>query len=183
METVLTGSGNGEHDLGRMPGSNTGDLSETLVGLSGQLLGSPSGSDSLESLSSGDTDDVDDLVLLEDGGDLDGLLEVTLGEGNLVRDGSTVDLDLHEVSLLLLEAGLSDLGVGEDSDDGAVLADSLELPVDGGSVVLGVLLGVLGESLEGDMKVSVDWSQQDRVSRREDGPFSWTCTSSCRIAS
>lgn len=53
VETVLTSSGNREHDLGRMPSSDTGDLSETLVGLSGKLLGTPSGGNSLESSSLG----------------------------------------------------------------------------------------------------------------------------------
>jgi hypothetical protein len=51
------------------------------------------------------------------------------------------------VRLLLLERGLGDLGVGEDADDGAVLLDALELAGDGLAVVLGVLLGVLGEGL------------------------------------
>lgn len=31
--TVLTGSGNRVHDVGRVPSSDTGDLSETSVGL------------------------------------------------------------------------------------------------------------------------------------------------------
>jgi len=51
------------------------------------------------------------------------------------------------VGLLLLEAGLLDLSVGEDADDGAVLADALELAGDVGAGGLGVLLGVAGESL------------------------------------
>jgi hypothetical protein len=51
------------------------------------------------------------------------------------------------VSLLLLKTGLSDLGVSQDSNDGAVLLDPLELSVDGGSAILLVLLGVLGEGL------------------------------------
>ena len=92
VETVLSGSGDREHDLGRVPGSDTGDLSETLVGLSGQLLGSPSGGDSLESSSLGDTNDVNDLVLLEHRLDIERLLKVALGERNLVGDSSSVDL-------------------------------------------------------------------------------------------
>lgn len=42
MITFLTSSGNCELDTRRMPSSNTSDLSETLVRLSGQLLGMPS---------------------------------------------------------------------------------------------------------------------------------------------
>jgi hypothetical protein len=62
VETVLTGSSDGEHDLGRMPSSDTSDLSETLVGLSRKLLGTPSSGNTLESVTLGDTDDVDDLM-------------------------------------------------------------------------------------------------------------------------
>jgi hypothetical protein len=51
------------------------------------------------------------------------------------------------VGLLLLERGLADLGVGEDTDDSAVLLDALQLASDGGTALLGVLLGVLGEGL------------------------------------
>lgn len=47
----------------------------------------------------------------------------------------------------MLERSLADLGVGKNTDDGAVLLDALELAGDGGAAVLGVLLGVLGESL------------------------------------
>lgn len=92
VETVLTGSSNREHDLGRMPSSDTGDLSETLVGLSGKLRGTPSSGNTLESVTLGDTDDIDDLVLLEDGLDVEGLLEVTLGKGDLVGDRASVNL-------------------------------------------------------------------------------------------
>jgi len=52
VESILSSSGNSEGNSSRMPSSNTGDLSETLVSLSRQLLGSPSGCDSSESVSS-----------------------------------------------------------------------------------------------------------------------------------
>ena len=134
MVTHLTGTGDSPLDVGRMPGTDTSNLAETLVGLARQLLGAPAGGDTVETVTLGDANDVDHLVLLEDRVDLDGLLEETLAEG-------------HQVGLLLLEGRLADLGVGEDADDGAVLLDALELAGDGGAVVLGVLLGVLGESL------------------------------------
>jgi hypothetical protein len=51
------------------------------------------------------------------------------------------------VGLLLLKRGLADLGVGEHTDDSAVLLDALEFAGDGDTALLGVLLGVLGESL------------------------------------
>ena len=145
--THLTGTGNSPLDVGRMPSTNTGDLAETLVGLARKLLGTPTGGDTLVTVTLGDGDAVNDLVLLEDGADLDGLLEETVGKVDLVSDGTTVDLDLHKVGLLLLERGLANLGVGKNTDDSAVLLDALEVTGDGLAVVLGVLLGVLGEGL------------------------------------
>lgn len=144
---VLTGTGDGPLDVRRMPGTDTGDLSETLVCLSRQLLRSPSAGDALETMALGHGNGIDNLVLLEDGVDLHGLLEQTVAEGDLVCDATAVDLDLHQVCLLLLERGLADLGVGEDADDGGVLLDALEFAGDGRALVLGVLLCVLGECL------------------------------------
>ena len=145
--THLTGTSNSPLDVVRVPSTNTSDLTQTLVSLTGKLGGTPTAGDALETVTLGDGDDIDHLVLLEDGVDLDGLLEQVAGEVNLVGNGTTVDLDLHEVGLLLLDGGLADLGVGEDTDDSAVLLDALELAGDGSTVLLGVLLGVLGESL------------------------------------
>lgn len=145
--THLTSTGNSPLDVVRVPGTDTSDLTQTLVSLTGKLLGAPTAGDTLETVTLGDGDDIDHLVLLEDGVDLDGLLEQVAGEVNLVGNGATVDLDLHQVGLLLLEGSLADLGVGEDTDDSAVLLDALELAGDGSTVLLGVLLGVLGESL------------------------------------
>jgi hypothetical protein len=74
--------------------------------LPGQLLDTPPVGDTLVTVTLGNTDGVDDLVLLEHAGDADLLLEVGTGKLDLVGDGTAVDLDLHEVGLLLLEAGL-----------------------------------------------------------------------------
>ena len=147
MVSILTSTGNSPLDVGRMPGTDTGDLTETLVCLSRKLLGSPSAGDTRETVTLGDSDDINHLILLEDGADLNWLLEETAGEVNLLSDATSVNLDLHQMSLLLLERSLSDLSVGEDTDDGAVLLDTLEFTGDGRSAVLGVLLGVLGEGL------------------------------------
>lgn len=145
--THLTGTGNSPLDVARVPGTDTSDLAETLVRLAGQLGGTPTGGDTLETVTLGDGNNVNHLVLLEDGVDVDGLLEEVAGKVNLVGNGAAVDLDLHKVGLLLLDGGLADLGVGEDTDDSAVLLDALELTGDGGTGRLGVLLGVLGEGL------------------------------------
>lgn len=145
--THLTGTGNGPLDVVRMPSTNTGNLTETLVSLARKLGGTPTAGDTLETVTLGDGNDIDHLVLLEDGVDLDGLLEEVAGEVNLVGNSTTVDLDFHKVGLLLLERSLADLGVGEHTDDSAVLLDALKVAGDGSTALLGVLLGVLGESL------------------------------------
>ena len=145
--THLTRAGDGPLDVGRVPRADTGDLAETLVGLARELLGAPTRGDTVVTVTLGDGNAVNHLVHLEDGVDGDGLLEELVAEVDLVLDGATVDLDLHEVGLLLLKRRHADLGVGQDTDDGAVLLDALELAGDGGAVVLRVALGVLGEGL------------------------------------
>ena len=146
MVTALTSTGNRPLDVVRMPRTNTADLSETLVCLSRQLLGSPTGGNTLVTLTLGDGNDIDNLVLLEDGVDRDLLLEKIAGEVDLLLKGSTVDLDLHEVGLLLGHGGQARLRVDQEADDGAVLLDAGELVGDLLATV-GVLGGVLGEGL------------------------------------
>lgn len=68
-----------------------------------------------------------------------------LGKVDLVGNTTTVDLDLHQVSLLLLQAGLADLGVGQNTNNSAVLANTLQFPSNRTSRRLGMLLGVFGE--------------------------------------
>ena len=130
MVTILTSTGNRPLDVGRMPGTDTGDLSKTLVCLSRQLLGSPSAGNTLETMTLGHGNSVDDLVLLEDGVNLNGLLEETMTEGDFVCDIATVDLDLHQVCLLLLEGSLTDLSMGEDTDNSGVFLDAFEFSGD-----------------------------------------------------
>ena len=52
----------------------------------------------------GDSNDVDHFVGVEDLLHIDGLLEVFASPVHLVRDSSTVDLYLHDVGLLLVQA-------------------------------------------------------------------------------
>merc|ERR550532_818091 len=61
--TLLTGPGYGGLDPAGMPGSNTGNLPQTLVSLPGQLLGVPPAGDALEPVTLGHTHDVHHLVL------------------------------------------------------------------------------------------------------------------------
>jgi len=142
--SVLSGTGDSGGHTGRVPGSDTGDLPETTVGLPGKAGDSPPGGDTLVSVSLGDADDVDVLVLGENGVDGDLLLEEGLGEVDLGGGISSIDLDLADVGLLDAKVELLDLSVGNDANDGAELLDPVELVLD---VVALVLLGVLGEGL------------------------------------
>ena len=67
----------------------------------------------LEAFSLGDTDQVDHFVLGKDVHDGDGLLEHSVGVVDLIGDGATVKLDLHNVGLLLPLAQELLLGVGD----------------------------------------------------------------------
>lgn len=108
-----------------MPCTNTGNFTEALVSLSGKLLGAPTVGNTLKTVTLGDSDHVDDLILFEHGIDIDWLLKQTMCKFDLVSNGATVDLDFHEVGFLLAEAGFADLSVCKDTDDGAVFADAL----------------------------------------------------------
>ena len=67
--THLTGTSNGPLDVVRMPSTDTSNLTETLVCLARKLLGTPPVGDTLETVTLGHRNDVDDLVLLEHGAD------------------------------------------------------------------------------------------------------------------
>ncbi|KAL7546485.1 hypothetical protein ACHAWF_009817 [Thalassiosira exigua] len=146
--SVLTRAGDGVGDASGVPGPDAGHLAQTAVGLAGEAGDAPAGSDTLVAVSLGDTEDINELVLGEDGVDSDLLLEEALCEVDLGSCvGAAVDLDLHDVGLLDAEVELLHLGVGDDADDLAELSDALELGLDVLAVVLRVLLGVLGVGL------------------------------------
>merc|ERR550534_3230883 len=101
-----------------MPGSNTGDLPQTLVSLPGQLLGMPPAGDALVSVTLGDTDHVNHLILGEHLADrylflklllaqIVGPLGARLGEGLLLGLGPV----LVEPPLTLLADVLSPHGL------------------------------------------------------------------------
>ena len=102
----------------------------------------------LESFSLGDADQVDHLVLAKDIKDGDSLLKHLVSVVDLVGHGSTVKLDLHDVSLLLAFAQKLLLGVSDHSHDLAVLLDLSQVLLD--LLLAGLILPLqagLGESL------------------------------------
>ena len=146
----LTAAGNRPLDGGGMPGADTSDLAATSVRLALQSLDVEALDHTLGALTLGDTDDIDALALLEDAADADLLLELAVGPLDLVLDGATVNLDLHDVSLVLTEGKLADLSGADHADNSGVLGDAVDIAL---HVLLGALVGlvlavdVLGESL------------------------------------
>jgi hypothetical protein len=148
--TEVTSSGNSPLNGRWMPCTNTGDLSETSMSLSWKSVDIESLDNTTSSLTSGDRNGINHLILLEDRANSDILLEVVLSPLDLGGSVTTVELDFHEMGLLLSEVShLINLGGSENSDNSAVLLDSFDISVD----VFFVLclkspsLGVLGESL------------------------------------
>jgi len=145
---LLTGASHGKADSRRMPRTNTGDLAETLVCFARQLASVPTGCDTLEASALGDSNRVQHFVLSEHLAHVDVLLKMVARKLDLVGNGATIELDLHDVGLLLSLLEQLHLSVSNDTDDLAVL-DHL------GKVLLNLLLaaivlpllGVLGESL------------------------------------
>jgi len=100
---VLTSTSNSPLNVGRMPCTDTSDLSETLVRLSWKLLSAPSACDTCETVTLCDSNGINHLVLLKDSVNRDWLLEETVAEFDFVSSATTIDLDLHQMRLLLLE--------------------------------------------------------------------------------
>ena len=144
----LTGTGDGPLNGSGMPSTDTTDLAETSVGLSGKAGHTESLDDTGSSLTTSDTDSVDHLELVEDLTNGDFTLELLESPVDLLSNGATVDLDLEEVSLALSEVELGELSGCENSDDVAVLLDSLEVALNG-LLALGILLVSLGVVSEG----------------------------------
>jgi len=84
MVTHLTSARACELHAGRVPGTNTGNLTETLVGLARKASNSPTSNDTVETMTLSDGNGVNHLIGLEDGVGRHWLLEKVLGEGNLV---------------------------------------------------------------------------------------------------
>ena len=184
--TILTGTRARVTNAGRVPSADTGDLAQTTMRLAGQTENTPTSHHTLHTLTTGDTDAVDHIVVGEHGVDGDLFLEQVeapdrRGQRPHVRrahkrqpqimtrrcdsaelhgtcftraehdqqhspldlglDVATVDLNLHQVSLLGAQANLADLGVSQQTDHLAVLAHAVELRLQvvlAGSQTLGV---------------------------------------------
>merc|ERR1712142_168916 len=111
MVTTLPSTRHGETHTRWMPCSNTGNLTETFVGFPRQLLSSPSESHPYESLSFGNTNDIDHLILTKYRAHGYRFLQMFLCPIDFISDASTVDLQFHYVSFLLFQSNQFLLGV------------------------------------------------------------------------
>merc|ERR1719462_17002 len=114
-----------------MPCTNTGDLAETLVSFSWELLCVPSWGDTVVTATLGDTNAINHFVLGEDGVDGNFLFEVILAPFDLVSDGTTIDLDFNEMGLLLTEGKALHLGMADGTDRNGVLLQQFQITIDG----------------------------------------------------
>jgi len=124
--TFLTASSNGVTDSRWMPSTNTSDLSETSVRFSGKFLGTPSAGYTLSSVTLSDTNAIGVVVGCENGADGDLLFEETLGEVDFGGGVTSVNLELDDVGFLLFEWKHFHLGVGDESNNLAVLFDLVQ---------------------------------------------------------
>lgn len=147
--TLLTRAGNRPFDGSGMPSTDTSDLTETSVSLSSKLLGTKSLNNTLVTFTLGNSNSVNALVGFEDLTDGDLLFELAESPVDLLGDVTTINLDFHDLSLVLSKLDLADLSSSKNADNSAVLLDAFEVSVDGLFVfsVMLVLVSVLGESL------------------------------------
>jgi len=124
--TFLTASGNGVGNSGWMPSTNTSDLSETSVCFSGKFLGTPSAGYTLSSVTLSDTNAIGVVVGFEDGSDSDLLFKETFGKVDFGGGVTSVNLEFDDVGFLLFEWKHLHLGVGDESNNLAVLFDLVQ---------------------------------------------------------
>jgi len=120
MVAFLADASDRESNTRRMPSTNTGNLAKTLVSLTRQLFDVPTSDNTFDSVTLGDADDVNHLILAENILDRNRLLQQPASKVDLLWDGTAVELDFVDVGLLLSFLKKLDLSVGDDADDGAV---------------------------------------------------------------
>merc|ERR1719309_191143 len=130
MVSLLTSSGHCVLNPTWMPGSNTSHFTKTFVCLTREFLTMPTGGHTFKSTTFGNTNTVDKLILLKYIRDIERLFELFFCPVYLVSNGSTIQLDLHQISLLLTLTQKFCLGVGKDTYDLAILLDLVEISFD-----------------------------------------------------
>jgi hypothetical protein len=124
--TFLTTSGDGVGNSGWMPSTNTGDFSETSVRFSGEFFGTPSAGYTLSSVTLSDTNAIGVIICGEDLVNWNLFFKEACSKFDLGSGVATVDLKLDDVSFLLFEWEKFHLGMGDESDNLAVLFDLVQ---------------------------------------------------------
>mmetsp|Transcript_87707 Transcript_87707/g.145791 ORF Transcript_87707/g.145791 Transcript_87707/m.145791 type:complete len:275 (-) Transcript_87707:83-907(-) len=148
METILTSTWHRVTDTGRMPGTDTSHLTQTLVGLTRQTGDTPTSNHTLKTVTFRDGQRVNDLTWIENSVDWNRGFKELEAEFHLVSDGATVDLYFHDVGLLLADFAEIHLANSNHADDRGILLNLRNVLLVG---LLPLLLhqtgGVLCESL------------------------------------
>ena len=143
----LSGSRHGGPDVSGSLGSQVSDSAAVLAVPVGQELDTPALCDTLESLSFGDSDDIDQGSLGAEVGEVDLGSEDLLCVCDPLVDGSASDPELHEVGDLLGDSG-DELGLGVDEDTDILDVDTV-IPCERGLVVvLGNVEALVEEGVE-----------------------------------
>lgn len=130
MVATLTMAGHCPLHGSWMPGTDTSNLPQASVSLAGQPCDTKSLDDTLQSVTPGHTNCVTAIVLLEDLANFDFLFKVFEGPVNLCGNVATVNLNLHDMSLVLAELEKTNLGGNKHANHRAVLLDALEVTLD-----------------------------------------------------
>ncbi|GER30440.1 large subunit ribosomal protein L3e [Striga asiatica] len=103
MVPILTSPSNCEGNSGRMPSTNTSHLTKTSVGFARKASHTPTSNNTLITLTLCDTNDINHLIFLEYSINRYLLLKEPIGKVDLLSNSPAIHLDLHQVSLLLLQ--------------------------------------------------------------------------------
>jgi hypothetical protein len=118
------------------------------MGLTGKTGNSPTSGNSFVTLTLGNSDNINVLILRKDGVDGNFFFEKRLGEINLSSSiSSSINLDFHNVCLLDAKIELLHLGVSNNTYDRAELSDTVKFMFNVLSSISGVLGSILGVSL------------------------------------
>ena len=90
------------------------------MSLAGKFLCVPSASDTVVTATFGNTDTIDHLSLGENSVNWDVLFEVILAPVDFLGDRATVDLDFHDMSLLLTEGQSFHLSMADGTNGNGV---------------------------------------------------------------
>jgi hypothetical protein len=146
--SILSSTWNSGGNTSRMPGSNTSDLTKTTMGLTWKTGNSPTVSDSLETLTLGNSNDINILVLCEYRVNSDLLLEKSLCKVNLCSSiSSSINLDFHDMCLLHTKVKFLNLCVCDNTYNGTELGNTGKFMLNVLSTISGVLGSILGVSL------------------------------------